>query len=266
MKIVVLISTFTLIFAMNQIMFNSSWKVVNDKWDEEGSSVQSSREAYVPAKIEKFFLDNAVKLGYDKTNDPPPEGCEIWHDTESEIYGDLMKYLLDMKNHTEAIENFEPIPDLLKSIISTGSYDVCSTARPHPQGLKGLFPGDDIALSKTSSGYVEPLFPPMRVPEFCFVARKRVLFHIRYLIHDFEAMCRNLKPHSKRVFIDLGASLSFAQSQPVVELLDLYEKFGFNFDHIYAFESSFTQPEEVYKDLLPEKYFQSYHWINVGKK
>ena len=88
-----------------------------------------------------------------------------------------------------------------------------------------------------------------------------------YLVHDFEAMCRNLKPHSKRIFIDLGASLSFSgKDQPVVQLLDLYERFGFNFDHIYAFEATFTEPEEVYKKLLPEKYFNSYHWINVGKK
>jgi len=89
-----------------------------------------------------------------------------------------------------------------------------------------------------------------------------------YLVHDFEYMCRQLKPTSKRIFIDMGASLSFHHgeraAQPVVELLSLYEKFGFHFDHIYAFEMTFTNPEKVYKDLLPEKYLPNYHWINVG--
>ena len=265
MKITAIIITLTFVVAMNHIMFSSKyWEVENTNRNVEGSKAEG-RETYVPSKIEKYFLDNADQLGYDDPNDLP-DGCAIWHDKESGIHDDLTKFRLDLENHTQAIESFEPIPDLLQSIISTGGYDVCSTARPHPQGLKALFPGDEETLSKTSSGYVEPLFSPMRVPEFCFVAHKKVLFHLRHLVHDFEAMCRKLKPHSRRIFIDLGASLNFAQSQPVVKLLDLYEKFGFNFDHIYAFESRFVRPEEVYKNLLPKKYFNSYHWINVGKK
>jgi hypothetical protein len=93
------------------------------------------------------------------------------------------------------------------------------------------------------------------------------LVYLNYLVQDFEAMCRKLKPHSKRVLIDLGASLSFhGSNNQVVELLELYEKFGFDFDHIYAFEYTFTEPQKVYKELLPEKYFKSYHWINVGEK
>jgi hypothetical protein len=47
--------------------------------------------------------------------------------------------------------------------------------------------------------------------------------------------------------------------------MNLYEKFGFNFDHIYAFESKFTNPQEVYESILPQKYFKSYHWINAGE-
>lgn len=86
-----------------------------------------------------------------------------------------------------------------------------------------------------------------------------------YLVHDFEAMCMNLKPTSRTVFIDMGASLSFhGDQQPVVSLLNTYEKFGFHFDHIYAFEIKFTHPKIIYETLLPEKYFSKWHWINVG--
>ena len=87
-----------------------------------------------------------------------------------------------------------------------------------------------------------------------------------YLVHDFEAMCNNLKPHSKTVLIDMGASLQFhgGGSQPMIQLMDQYEKFGINFDHIYAFEMTPTDPKKVYENLLPERFMASYHWINVG--
>jgi hypothetical protein len=87
-----------------------------------------------------------------------------------------------------------------------------------------------------------------------------------YLVHDYETMCRNLKPTSKRVLFDLGASLAFhGTDQPIVRLLSEYEKFGFLFDHIFAFEIKFHDPIDVYTNLLPEKYFMAYHWINVGE-
>jgi len=92
-----------------------------------------------------------------------------------------------------------------------------------------------------------------------------------YLLHDFEHMCHSLKPTSRRIFIDMGASLSFhgganskRPQQPVVRLLKLYETFGFYFDHIYGFEITHTAPTMVYNQLLPEEYIPIYHWINVG--
>ena len=48
-------------------------------------------------------------------------------------------------------------------------------------------------------------------------------------------MCKNLKPTSKRVFIDIGASMK-RESNPLVKFLKEFKKFGFYFDHIYAFE------------------------------
>ena len=64
----------------------------------------------------------------------------------------------------------------------------------------------------------------------------------------------------------MGASLEFHHrgENPALYLLDLYEKFGFRFDHIYGFEMSPTDPGTVFGKLLPEKYMPSYHWINVG--
>ena len=79
-------------------------------------------------------------------------------------------------------------------------------------------------------------------------------------------MCRTLKPHSKRVLIDLGASLKFHKGgNPLIDILTQFKKFGFHFDHIYAFEITQLSPQEVYKDLLPEEYMASYHWINTGQ-
>jgi hypothetical protein len=77
-------------------------------------------------------------------------------------------------------------------------------------------------------------------------------------------MCRKLKPTSQLVLIDMGASLDFhGVSLPIMVLLAEYEKFGFHFDHIYAFEITFSEPKHVYKDLLPVEYMAAYHWINV---
>ena len=43
----------------------------------------------------------------------------------------------------------------------------------------------------------------------------------------------------------------------------LYSKFGFKFDHIYAYEISKTEPANVFKQV-PDELMASFHWINVG--
>ena len=222
-------------------------------------------QEYVPASCEKYIVEHAVELGY--ASEKNPKGCLIWKDpnaTSAEIHKSLTSYSTELDAHTAAIKNFKPIPDLLKSIAKTGNHDVCATARLHPDGLKALFPSNQLSL--TDSGYVEPLTPPMRNNKVCDPGGFKHLMSLDYLVHDFEHMCRKLKPTSKRILIDMGASLSFhGADQPIVTLLELYEKFGFEFDHIYGFEISFTDPKQVYGTLLPEKYFPTYHWINVGE-
>ena len=46
-------------------------------------------------------------------------------------------------------------------------------------------------------------------------------------------------------------------------LLDLYQKFGFRFDHIYAYEYTQQSPDKVFQ-AIPRDYEAAYHWINVG--
>jgi hypothetical protein len=203
----------------------------------------------------KFEID---ALGYSS-------GCQVWMNasaTSPQIYKGLQSYSRDLDQYNAAIRDFQPIPDLLETIKRTGNHDICATARPHPDGIKALFTSSN-QLSLSKSGFLEPLTPPMRSQKICDRMDKN-LMSLDYLVHDFEAMCRTLKPTSKRILIDMGASLSFhSNSQPIIALMNQYEKFGFRFDHIYAFEVKPTKPEEAY-NMIPEKYMPSYHWINVG--
>lgn len=230
---------------------------------------------YKPARTEQYIYEHANgTLGY---NLDFPQTCKIWKDpnvTNPKIHSDLVAYGNDVDAHKEALENFQHIPDLLESIKKADNYeskkDICKTARPHPEGLKALFPSNQLSSllssdSAAASQYIEPILPPMRSHHFC-QKRHPSLMLLDYLVHDFEAMCLKLKPTSKRILIDMGASLNFHRSgaQPIVELMQLYEKFGFNFDHIYAFERDQKDPNNVLGKQLPEKYLPSYHWMNVG--
>jgi hypothetical protein len=71
-------------------------------------------------------------------------------------------------------------------------------------------------------------------------------------------------PLTSRILIDTSNTDLARENGPVIQLLDLYEKFGFVFDHIYGFELKFVDPNKVYRDQLPAKYMSSFHWINAG--
>eukprot|EP00558_Chaetoceros_sp_UNC1202_P005400 CAMPEP_0197237494 /NCGR_PEP_ID=MMETSP1429-20130617/4304_1 /TAXON_ID=49237 /ORGANISM="Chaetoceros sp., Strain UNC1202" /LENGTH=389 /DNA_ID=CAMNT_0042696503 /DNA_START=1 /DNA_END=1170 /DNA_ORIENTATION=+ len=246
-----LMDTDTVIVASNDAVKDAAPDVTGKKYDK-----------YVPGGIEQFIMDNLEKLGFHK--DDNPSGCKLLLDPKASspaVHADLTSYGADVDAHTKAIANFQEIPDLMNSIKKTNSHAVCSTARPHPDGIEALFPSNQ--LSQTKSGYVEPLTTPMRSHRFCNT--KEALMSLDYLVHDFEEMCLKLKPTSKRVLIDMGASLSFHGSdQPIVTLLKLYKKFGFHFDHIYGFEITFSEPKKVFEELLPQEYLPTYHWINTG--
>jgi hypothetical protein len=220
---------------------------------------------YVSSYIEQYIMDNAEKLGYSSLADPIV--CGLWNDPsvtsdQPDFHPNLLSYAAGLETHSEAVRNFSPISDLMPSIIEHGTHDVCNITRLHPDGHKGLFPANLLSLIDGAE-HIEPLLPPMRSHKIC--QDNATLMNLDYLVHDFEAFCHKLRPTSKRVLIDMGASLNFHKSDmPMLQLLELYEKFGFRFDHIYAFEVELTDPKLVYEQLLPEKYMTAYHWINTG--
>ena len=243
----------------------SSWSLSHDSLRTHRIRFDKNIESiYIPSTIEKYIVDHSVELGYDTSGDEFSEGCLIWNDqsaTTPEIYKGLQSYARDLEVYNTLIRQAEPIPNLLDSIKKNGNHKICASARPHPNGIEALFSSKQLSLSK--SGYVEPITPPMRHHSICKDLSNNGA-RMDYLVHDFEAMCHSLKPTSKIILIDMGASLKFGgKDQPLIHLLDQYEKFGFTFDHIYGFEITEIDPEDAY-DLIPEKYLAAYHWINVG--
>lgn len=323
----------------------------------------------------------------------------------------LEQYLSDLHNYQRKVQEFAPLPyDLRSLLFATGDggtssssarsqEELCQLVELHPQGIQGIFANSSQQLSwleytdyhynsksknastKLSSSSpssfspriaLEPLLPPLRHPDFCHVGHSALL-NLGFLIHDFGAMCRRLRPTSRIILIDMGASLNFhddysggtggsssngggadkvtsvttgqngvpavhliddnqsvtsntqhhirslkeaiprnvskdsgsgdhgsrtarqedetmktgsgarpagddpnpatknnrnIDTMPAVYLTELYRKFGFHFDHIYAFEKSPTDPNKVYgansSSKLPLDLYPSYHWINVA--
>ena len=240
--------------------------------DDELASTNTIEFDYIPASTETYLVENMKRLKLDGDNRKKVKdykGCTIWKDktVAPEIYDDLQKFREELRSYHKFIDKMKPLPNALKSIIKTNDHTVCDAMRLHPDGLPGFFPSNQ--LSYGIAGYAEPLLTPMRHPEFCFQKRDtKHTMDMKYMVFDFEKLCRNLKPHSRIVLIDMGASLTFHSGKtstiPIMYLIKLFEKFGFRFDHIYGIEIKFQEPEKVYNKLIPPEYLDSYHWINVG--
>jgi hypothetical protein len=222
---------------------------------------------YIPASSEDFVFQNAAALGYNTTGRQTSAGCPIWkypNATNPSVHANLMQYKSEMLEYNRVVREFtSDVVDLRLHLgADPSTYDICKTVDLHPDGLKGIFNSSG-QLSYTPSGFVEPLLPPMRSPDYCDIGYPK-LFDLTYLVHDFGAMCRKLKPTSRIVLFDLGASLQFAGTvSPAIYLTELYHKFGFPFDHIYAYEVNPTDPKKVF-DSVPRLMLPAYHWINVG--
>jgi len=220
-------------------------------------------KSYSPSKIEKYFLDHGIELGLDNQENPS-SGCSKWTDPNSPLAAEFDAFRQGMKNYKEKLQDMlaskDRVKDLRKEIAATGDHSVCDTLELHPDGLNGLFPLQ--TLTQTSNSLLEPLFPPLRNPEICWDSS--LLLSLDYLIHDFAAYCRMLTPSSRIVLIDMGASLSFHDSgeTPAVYMTEMFGKAGFQFDHIYAYEVTATDPKEVV-EKVPEELAPAYHWINV---
>ena len=242
------------------------------------SSVPNEELAgYIAAPIEDYIVNNSKDLGYENLEAKEARGCDIWKDpgfSNEETFNFLNLYKRNLKRYEDAIKHYKkPSSDfnLMKTMKENhGLRDwdqVCKSLRPVPDGLQSLFSSNQLSFLQ-KQGFLEPLLTPLRHPDFCDKNQNlRALVSLEYLVHDFEAMCLKLKPHSKLILIDAGASLKFhgRLTTPIAQLINTYNKFGFYFDHIYAFEVDHTDPAEVYNDLLPQEYIPSYHWINTGK-
>jgi hypothetical protein len=220
---------------------------------------------YKPAQVEDYVIDNAAALGYQGTGENRAHGCKIWKDPKaSTIYEDLQLYRSDLQRHKAKIDSFQAKhQNILKSLRRGAGHGICKSL---DLDFPNLFKSKQ--LSYTRSGYIEPLLPPQRNPEYCWYtdekSRKERVLNIDYLVHDFEKMCQSLKPTSRIVMVDLGASLEFGHTpSPFLKIYKLYQKFGFVFDHIYAFELNQFPPNQVY-DALSREFMGAFHWINVG--
>ncbi|CAM9769015.1 unnamed protein product, partial [Heterosigma akashiwo] len=212
--------------------------------------------SYSPASTEHYLLSHKDELGYEKSGSEYGSACEIWA-KELPIANVLKSYISELDMYNQAVRHFAPVEDIRPLL----SECPCASLEVNGTGLINLFHSRQ--LSKTSSGFVEPLLPPMRHPKLCF--NKRELMSLDYLVHDFAEMCKGLEATSRTVFIDIGASIFFHKGgiNPALSLVNLYAKFGFKFDHVYAYEITRTEPEELFKHL-PSELFAAYHWINVG--
>jgi hypothetical protein len=237
------------------------------------STSQNPRNAipYQPASLEQYLMDNAIALGFNKTGEEPEDmaiGCEIWNNEENPMRKTAQTFRRELKKYYAKIKSFKQIPDLRTLFLDgeTNRDEVCMRAELDPvNGLLGGFFNKSKQLSYSSSGYVEPLFTPMRHPDFC---DSDSVLDLKYLVHDFGAMCRRLKKTSRIVLFDLGASLDFHGDEDIMDapafyLVSLYRKFGFRFDHIYAFEITEQNDQEIL-DQIPKHMLAAYHWINVG--
>eukprot|EP00977_Amphora_coffeiformis_P022461 scaffold10861_cov180-Amphora_coffeaeformis.AAC.48 len=223
---------------------------------------------YESAPVETDILKHLGSLGFNTKENETASGCDIWRKDKTDLNPPLLSiseglhgFREDLREYTKLVENFEGVGDLRLSL--GDSIDICRKVDLHEKGLRGIFRHQQ--LSWTTSGYIEPLIPPMRHPEFCF--NSSYLIDPSYLVHDFGAMCRKLKPTSRIVLVDMGASLTFHESldaeSPTMYLVRLFRKFGFHIDHVYAYEITPTPPSIVI-DALPMELIPAFHWINVG--
>ncbi|EEH50950.1 uncharacterized protein MICPUCDRAFT_66099 [Micromonas pusilla CCMP1545] len=220
------------------------------------------KTTYRPSALEQYIMDGRKTFGYILFNDDYASGCEVWKSPPSEIADILTAFAEELKSYSAWADSFESF-DLKTDLRTHRAADrgrVCNRLQP-AIGLNQTFQSG--ALSCTSSGYLEPILPPMRHPEFCFDGN--LLMSTKYLVHDFPALCSRLSANSRTVFVDLGASLVFHADgeQPTLSLIKLYQKFGFYFDHIYAYEITPGNATELYESL-PAEWLASYHWINAG--
>lgn len=219
--------------------------------------------SYQPSSSEEYTFTHAEELGFLASSaEGLKPSCAIFTDPTLPVYDSLQQYRNELKEYNQRSANFtRKYTDLRKPLRDGLSRNrVCQTV---DLNLESIFKSKQ--LSHGDFGYAEPLIPPLRDPEFCFYGTSK-LMSMAYLIHDWPVMCRRLTPFSKTVFIDMGASLAFHRGggeTPAVYILETYKKFGFHFDHVYAYEITQQKPAQVF-EMVPSDLIPNYHWMNVG--
>jgi hypothetical protein len=232
--------------------------MADDNFGHSPSPPSKQMKAYIPSEIESYFLEHGISLGLHDEH-KPSRGCSDWRNTTSPIAPQLASFTQELKVYQEKVRQFNGTVKDLRAHLGEDKK-ICDTLELHPEGLQGIFPSG--SLSHTNH-LLEPLFPPMRNPQFCF--QSKALMSLGYLVHDFASYCRSLKPESRIIFLDMGASLDFHGDveSPAVYLTNIYERFGFHWDHIFAYEVTQKNPEDVF-ERVPQDLLHAYHWINVG--
>ncbi|KAL7564586.1 hypothetical protein ACA910_017931 [Epithemia clementina (nom. ined.)] len=223
---------------------------------------------YKPAMVEEYIYNNQDTLGYNPADGETSEGCKIWNDpAASSIYNELHAYREEIVKYWEAVEKSSWIKDHgiqdVRKHLRKGICRHLELDAPKGKDLQeAFFPSGQLSYTN-ASGWIEPLTPPMRHPNFCMRKSGNIL-NTKCLVHNFAAMCRKLTRTSRIVLFDLGASPKFAgASSPMWKIVNLFEQFGFKFDHIYAFEIKHFTAEDVYQ-MVPRHLQPAYHWINAG--
>lgn len=211
------------------------------------------------------------------------DGCSIWNDRDATpYYSNLHQHLSDLDRYNDLIATSFPremddvrIGNQVQSAELTSRLDVGT-----------IFEGSGQLSTCGRQGFTEPILAPMRHPKWCrmppasdgdaepclprhpncHILNYDYLLDSSYLVHDWSAMGRSISPKSRTVFIDMGASLSFHRDKkefPILDLINQYSKFGIKFDHVYAYELTPANPDDVFQ-LVPDFLMASYHWINQG--
>lgn len=141
-----------------------------------------------------------------------------------------------------------------------------------PSWTEKLFHSDFLSYT-THHGWMEPLIPPLRHPALCYHLQGDIesldALNLDFLILDFPHMCRRLKPDSKIIVLDLGASPQFMEKEhTLLHILRQLQQFGFHVDHWYAWEHRHTElvPAESVQHVyerIPPQWRPALHWINA---
>ena len=226
----------------------------------------NTSHSYSPSSIEKYIIDNTKSLGYETIGTDLADTCALQKNDQTTIYDSLQQYFSDLEQYNKLVQDFKPLNDLRLEFNSDGDkQSACETTKLHSDGLSGIFKSGQLSTS-SDVGAMEPLLSTMRSHKICDNFDENMLA-MDYMVHDFYSMCQQLQKHSRLIFIDMGASLDFHDDingkMPAIYIHSIYSKFGFKFDHIYAYEVNPKHPAKVF-EALPDELQSSWHWINVG--